>query len=69
MVDIILVENEKAELKPFTFKNDKTKLIQLPNEEPDPFSFIAVNPEDEKGIVITTHNNDIYLTKDEGDMG
>ncbi|MFD1927103.1 F510_1955 family glycosylhydrolase [Sporosarcina siberiensis] len=59
-------ENDKTELKTFTFDNDQENSIQLPNEEINPIVFIAVNPDDDKEIVIATHNNDIYLTKDEG---
>ncbi|QUW20932.1 sialidase [Sporosarcina sp. Marseille-Q4063] len=59
-------ENETVQLKTFTFGNDQEMSIQLPNEKMNPIVFIAVNPDDKKEIVIATHNNDIFLTKDEG---
>ena len=59
-------ENETTELKLFPFENNQEMTIRLPNEKVSPIVMIAVNPEDEKEIVIATFNNDIYLTKDEG---
>jgi len=59
-------ENETVQLKSFSFDNDQEIAIQLPSEEMAPIVFIAVNPEDEQEIVIATHNNDIYVTKNEG---
>ncbi|WP_438311548.1 F510_1955 family glycosylhydrolase [Sporosarcina sp. FA9] len=59
-------ENETTALKSFTFDNHQENSIQLPNEEMNPIAFIAVNPEDDQEIVIATHNNDIYLTKNKG---
>ncbi|MDS9470874.1 F510_1955 family glycosylhydrolase [Sporosarcina pasteurii] len=59
-------ENETTELKLFTFENNQEMKIKLPNEKVSPIVMIAVNPENEKEIVIATFNNDIYLTKDEG---
>ncbi|WP_203247667.1 F510_1955 family glycosylhydrolase [Sporosarcina beigongshangi] len=59
-------ENEIAQLKSFTFSDDEETTIQLPNENISPIVFIAVNPDDEKEIVIGTYTNDIYVTKDEG---
>lgn len=59
-------DNETVQLKSFTFEDDEEGTIQLPIEQMSPIIFIAVNPEEPKEIVIATHNNDIYLTKDEG---
>lgn len=59
-------ENETTELKSFALSTDQAKTIQLPKEEMNPISFIAVNPKDEKEIVIATNTNDIYLTTNEG---
>jgi len=59
-------ENETTALKSFTYDNNQENSIQLPREGMNPIAFISVNPEDEKEIVIATHNNDIYSTKDEG---
>ncbi len=59
-------ENETVQLKSFGFIDDQEIALQLPSEKMSPIAYIAVNPEDEKEIVIATHTNDIYLTKDEG---
>ncbi|EGQ19922.1 BNR repeat domain protein [Sporosarcina newyorkensis 2681] len=59
-------ENETVQLQSFSFGNDQEMSIQLPDEKMSPIVFIAVNPEDEKEIVIATYNNDIFLTMDEG---
>lgn len=59
-------ENETTTLKSFTFENEQETSIQLPNEQVSPIVMLAVNPEDEQEIVIATHSNDIYLTKDAG---
>ncbi|ARF16834.1 F510_1955 family glycosylhydrolase [Sporosarcina ureae] len=59
-------ENETVQLKSFTFDDEQEIAIQLPDDTMNPIVFIAVNPEDEKEIVIATHTNDIYLTKDKG---
>ncbi|MBD7982997.1 sialidase [Sporosarcina sp. Sa2YVA2] len=58
--------NENVELKSFNFDDGQEKEIRLPHKQMSPISFIAVNPDNEKEIVIATHTNDIYLTKDEG---
>lgn len=61
------LENETVKLTSFEFGSDQEIEIQLPkNQQIEPIAFIAVNPDNKKEIVIATHNNDIYLTKDEG---
>lgn len=61
------LENETVKLTSFEFGSDQEIEIQLPkNKQIEPIAFIAVNPDNQKEIVIATHNNDIYLTKDEG---
>ncbi len=61
------LENETVKLTSFAFGSDQEIEIQLPkNQQIAPIAFIAVNPDNRKEIVIATHNNDIYLTKDEG---
>ncbi|MBO0587722.1 F510_1955 family glycosylhydrolase [Sporosarcina sp. E16_8] len=61
------LENEKVMLTSFALDSDQEIEIQLPNNQQiEPIAFIAVNPNNPKEIVIATHNNDIYLTKDEG---
>jgi len=59
--------DETVKLTSFEFENVQERVIQLPeNQRMNPIAFIAVNPDDQKEIVIVNHNNDIYLTKDEG---
>ncbi|MDV6378673.1 sialidase [Sporosarcina sp. GW1-11] len=59
-------ENEKTTLTWFTTDNNQTTSIQIPDQAMNPIVFIAVNPENEKELVIATHSNDIYVTKDQG---
>lgn len=61
------LENETVKLTSFEFGIDQEIEIQLPKKQQiEPIAFIAVNPENQKELVIATYNNDIYLTKDEG---
>lgn len=61
------LENDTVYLKSFLFESDEEINIQLPKDvKMDPITFIAVNPENQKEIVIVTASNNIYLTKDEG---
>ncbi|WP_391201558.1 F510_1955 family glycosylhydrolase [Psychrobacillus sp. L4] len=54
-------------LKSFLYDSNEEINIQLPIDlKMDPITFIAVNPESQKEIVIVTNNNNIYITKDEG---
>ena len=57
-------ESEEVKLKSFEFGSDEVVEISL--LEISPIAFIAVNPEEPTEIVIATHNNDVYLTKDKG---
>lgn len=60
-------ENDTAHLKSFLYENNNEKEVQLPeNGKINPIASIAVNPKNQKEIVIITFNNDIYLTKDNG---
>lgn len=61
------LENDTVYLKSFSFESDEEINIQLPKDvKMDPITFIAVNPENQKEMVIVTVSNNIYLTKDEG---
>ncbi|MFC5591659.1 F510_1955 family glycosylhydrolase [Sporosarcina soli] len=60
-------ENDTVKLTSFVFDDKKEVEIQLlKNQETNPIVFIAVNPDDQKEIVIATFENDIYMTNDEG---
>ncbi|MCK1998339.1 sialidase [Psychrobacillus psychrodurans] len=60
-------DNDKVYLKSFLLENNEETDIQLPKDlKMDPIVFIAVNPENQKELVIVTNNNNIYITKDNG---
>jgi hypothetical protein len=60
-------DNDSVYLKSFLFESNEEIAVQLPNDlMMDPITFIAVNPENQKEIVLTTNNNNIFITKDEG---
>ncbi|MFG3613558.1 F510_1955 family glycosylhydrolase [Rummeliibacillus stabekisii] len=60
--------DDMVHLKSFLYENNKEKEVQLPNNgQINPIISIAVNPKNQKEIVIITYTNDIYITKDKGE--
>ncbi|MEK4701913.1 F510_1955 family glycosylhydrolase [Solibacillus sp. FSL R7-0668] len=60
-------DNNKVHLKSFSLEKGSEKNIELPEEiMTDPIIFIALNPNNEKEIVIITNNLNIYQSKDQG---
>ncbi len=61
------LKNDTVFLKSFLFESNEEINIQLPKDlKKDPITFVTVNPEYQKEIVLVTTNNNIYITKDEG---
>lgn len=57
----------KVYLKSFSLENSTETSIELPKEiMTDPIIYIALNPNNEKEIVIITNNLNIYQSKDQG---
>lgn len=61
------IENNHVYLTSFLFGNKSERQIPLPTgQKLQPIIYLAVNPQQDKELVIMTNNIDIYVTRDEG---
>ncbi|MGE7090522.1 hypothetical protein ACQKII_03500 [Lysinibacillus sp. NPDC048646] len=61
------IDNNNIYLTSFLFGNKSEREIPLPQDQKvQPIIYIAVNPDNDKELVIMTNNIDIYVTRDEG---
>jgi hypothetical protein len=63
---LIGVQSDKIQLKSIDLNTKEATKLKFPILEGDAISYIQQNPADDKEIVVTTFNKDIYFTHDGG---